>query len=156
MNKETTRKLTGSLTLIRIIFGGLLFGMASFLAAMSMIILPNSQQTASNEPFQLIAPIFLVIAVSTSIYLRRAMLAKVNTEPDPLKLIKAYTSTRIIQMGLLDAAIIFTIVCFVLTTNTYFMMLAGLGTLYFLTLFPLKNKMILQLRLHDITASINK
>lgn len=149
MNTETSRKLTNSLTLIRIIFGAFLFGIISFLTAMSIIIVPGSQQPDFNELFQLIAPIFMVIAVSTSIFLRKAMLAKVHNETNPLILIKSYTSTKIIQMGLLDASIIFAIVCFVLTTNTYFIILSGLGILYFASLFPLQKKVTDQLKLNE-------
>ncbi|WP_343631939.1 hypothetical protein [Fluviicola sp.] len=147
MNPEILRRLTGSITLIRIIFGAFLFGILSFLTAMSIIVEPGSQQTEINELFQLIAPIFMVISVSTSIFMRKAMLAKVHNETDPLKLIKAYTSTRIIQMGLVDASLIFAIVCYVLTTNTFFILLTGIGVLYFASLFPLKNKVIQQLKL---------
>lgn len=150
MNPEILRKLTGSLTLIRIIFGAFLFGILSFLTAMSIIVEPGSQQVAINELFQLIAPIFMVISVSTSIFLRKAMLAKVHNETNSLKLIKSYTSTRIIQMGLVDASIIFTIVCYVLTTNAFFIMLAGIGILYFASLFPLQNKVVQQLKLEDL------
>jgi hypothetical protein len=149
MNPEILRKLTGNLTLMRIIFGGFLFGILSFLTAMSIIVPPGSQQVEINELFQLIAPIFMVISVSTSIFLRKAMLAKVHHETNPLKLIKSYTSTRIIQMGLVDASIIFAIVCYVLTTNTFFVMLAGIGILYFASLFPLQNKVIQQLKLDN-------
>ena len=80
------------------------------------------------------------------------MLAKVHNEMNPLRLIKSYTSTRIIQMGVVDASIIFTIVCFVLTTNSYFVILAGIGTLYFISLFPLQKKVVQQLKL-DSTIS---
>ena len=147
MNPEVLRKLTGNITLIRIIFGAFLFGILSFLTAMSLIIIPGSQQTETNELFQLIAPIFMVISASTSIFLRKAMLAKVHNETDSLKLIKAYTSTRIIQMGLVDASILFAVVCYILTTNTFFIILAGIGILYFASLFPLQNKVIQQLKL---------
>lgn len=149
MSPEILRKLTGNMNLIRIIFGAFLLGILSFLTAMSLIIVPGSQQTETNELFQLIAPIFMVISVSTSIYMRKAMLAKVHNETDPLKLIKSYTSTRIIQMGLVDASIIFTIVCYVLTTNAFFIMLAGIGILYFASLFPLQNKVVRQLKLDN-------
>lgn len=147
MNPEVLRKLTGNITLLRIIFGAFLFGILSFLTAMSLIIIPGSQQTETNELFQLIAPIFMVISASTSIFLRKAMLAKVHNETDSLKLIKAYTSTRIIQMGLVDASILFAVVCYILTTNTFFIILAGIGILYFASLFPLQNKVIQQLKL---------
>lgn len=149
MNPEVLRKLTGSITLIRIIFGAFLFGIVSFLTAMSIIVTPGSQQAPINELFQLIAPIIMVIAVSTSIFLRKAMLAKVHNETNPQKLIRSYTSTRIVQMGLVDASIIFAIVCFVLTTNTFFVLLSGIGILYFASLFPLQSKVIRQLKLEN-------
>jgi hypothetical protein len=147
MKEEVSRKLTNNLTLIRILFGAFLFGILSFLSAMSLIVEAGSQQTDTNELFQLIAPIFMVTAVSVSIFLRKSMLAKVHNETNPLKLIKSYTSVRIIQMGIVDASIIFAIVCFVLTTNSYFVILAGIGTLYFISLFPLKKKVVEQLKL---------
>lgn len=149
MNPEVLRKLTGSITLIRIIFGAFLFGIVSFLTAMSIIVTPGSQQAPINELFQLIAQIIMVIAVSTSIFLRKAMLAKVHNETNPQKLIRSYTSTRIVQMGLVDASIIFAIVCFVLTTNTFFVLLSGIGILYFASLFPLQSKVIRQLKLEN-------
>ena len=147
MNPETLRKLTISLTLTRIIFGGLLFGIVSFLTTMIFIVPANSQQTESNELFQLVAPIFMVIAVSTSIFLRKLTLSKVHNERNHLNLIKYYTSTKIIQMGLVDVSIIFTIVCYVLTTNSFFIMLSGIGILYFVSLFPLKSKVVERLKL---------
>lgn len=148
MNEQILRKLTNSITLIRIIFGGLLFGILSFLTAMSIVIPPGASQEAEpNGIFQLVAPIFMVLTVSISIFLRRAMLAKVHNETNPLNLIKAYTSSKIIQMGLVDASIIFAIVCYVLTTNTYFIILSGLGILYFTSLFPLQKKVAQQLKL---------
>lgn len=147
MNADVSQKLTGSLTLLRIVFGGLLFGMLSFLAVMALIIQGGSQQTSSNELFQLIAPIFMVTAVSVSIFLRKSTLAKVHNETNPLNLVKAYTSNRIIQMGFVDASIVFAIVCFVLTSNTYFIILSGIGILYFLSLFPIRKKVIEQLKL---------
>jgi DMSO reductase anchor subunit len=149
MNTEVSRKLTISLTLLRIIFGALLFGMISFLTAMSIIITPGSQHPESNELFQLIAPIFMVISVSTCIFLRKSMLAKVHNETNPSKLIKAYTSSKIVQMALMDASILFAIVCYMLTTNTYFVLLGGLGILYFGSLFPLQKKVIQQLNLDN-------
>jgi hypothetical protein len=151
MNEKISLKLTNSITLIRIIFGGLLFGMVSFLTAMSIIIpAGGNQETEPNELFQLIAPIFMVIAVSVSIFLRKAMLAKVHNEINPLNLIKAYTSSKMIQMGLVDASIIFAIVCYVLTTNSYFIILSGLGILYFISLFPLQKKVSQQLKLDNL------
>ena len=151
---NTSLKLTNSLTLIRIIFAGLLFGMVSFLTAMSFVIPPNSnQETEPNGIFQLIAPIFMVLAVSVSIFLRKSMLAKVHHETNPLNLIKSYTSSKIIQMGLVDASIIFTIVCYVLTTNGYFIILSGLGIFYFISLFPLQKKVTQQLKLDNLTES---
>lgn len=147
MNEQVSHKLTSNLTLLRILFGAFLFGILSFLTAMSLIIESGSQQTNTNELFQLIAPIFMVTTVSVSIFLRKSMLAKVHNEMNPLKLIKSYTSTRIIQMGIVDASIIFTIVCYVLTTNTYFILLAGIGTLYFISLFPIRKKVVQQLKL---------
>nr|WP_294859612.1 hypothetical protein [uncultured Fluviicola sp.] len=148
MNEKILRKLTNSITLIRIIFGGLLFGILSFLTAMSIIIPPGgNQETEPNEIFQLIAPIFMVLTVSISIFLRKAMLAKVHNETNPLNLIKAYTSSKLIQMGLMDASILFAIVCYVLTTNTYFIILSGLGIFYFASLFPLQKKVVQQLKL---------
>lgn len=147
MTPETLNKLTGSLTLLRTLFGAFLFGMVAFLTAMVLIIEPGSQQAAINELLQLIAPIFMVVSVSTSIFLRKALLAKVHNETNALKLIQSYTSTRIIQMGLVDASIIFAIVCYVLTTNTFFVLLAGIGILYFVSLFPLQSKMLRQLKL---------
>ena len=149
MNQEVLNKLTGSITLIRIIFGAFLFGMISFLTAMSIIVVPGSQQTETNELFQLIAPIIMVIMVSTSIFLRKAMLAKVHNETNPLKLIKSYTSTRIVQMALVDASVIFAILCFLLTTNAFFILLSGIGILYFASLFPLQNKVAHQLKLDN-------
>lgn len=147
MKPETQRKLTGNLTLIRIIFGAFLFGIVSFLTVMSIIVVPGSQQANINELLQLVAPIIMVIAVSTSIFLRKSMLSKVHNETNPLNLIKAYTSSKIIQIGLVDASIIFAIVCYVLTTNTFFIALAGIGILYFISLFPLQKKVIQQLKL---------
>lgn len=147
MPPETLNKLTGSLTLLRTLFGAFLFGMVAFLTAMVLIIEPGSQQAAINELLQLTAPIFMVVSVSTSIFLRKALLAKVHNETNALKLIQSYTSTRIIQMGLVDASIIFAIVCYVLTTNTFFVLLAGIGILYFVSLFPLQSKMLRQLKL---------
>lgn len=147
MPPETLNKLTGSLTLMKTLFGAFLFGMVAFLTAMVIIIEPGSQQAAINELLQLIAPIFMVVSVSTSIFLRKALLAKVHNETNALKLIQSYTSTRIIQMGLVDASIIFAIVCYVLTTNTFFVLLAGIGILYFVSLFPLQSKMLRQLKL---------
>ncbi|MNU86361.1 hypothetical protein D3C71_761190 [compost metagenome] len=149
MTEEISHKLVASITLIRMIFGGFLFGMISFLVAMTIIIAPNSQQTDSNELFQLIAPILMVIAVSTSIYLRKSTFAKVHNETNPLNLIKAYTSGKIVQMSLMNASIIFTIVCYILTTNAYFIILSGLGILYFTSLFPLQKKVIQQLKLDN-------
>lgn len=150
MNDQILRKLTNNITLIRIIFGALLFGIVSFLTAMSIIIpAGSSQESEPNGIFQLVAPILMVIAVSVSIFLRRAMLAKVHNETNPLNLIKAYTSTRIIQLGLMDASIIFAIVCYVLTTNTYFILLSGLGICYFVSLFPLQKKVAQQLKLDN-------
>lgn len=147
MNEAVSQKLAGSLNLIRMIFAGFLFGILSFLIAMTLIIESGSEQTASNELFQLIAPIFMVTAVSVSIFLRKSMGAKVHNETNPLNLVKSYTSTRIIQMGLVDASIIFTIVCFVLTSNSYFLILSGIGILYFISLFPIRKKVVEQLKL---------
>ena len=56
MPPETLNKLTGSLTLMRTLFGAFLFGMVAFLTAMVIIIEPGSQQAAINELLQLIAP----------------------------------------------------------------------------------------------------
>lgn len=147
MNEATSQKLAGSINLLRIVFGGLLFGMISFLAVMTLIIQIGSEHPASNELFQLIAPIFMVTAVSVSIFLRRSTLAKVHNETNPLNLIKIYTSNRIVQMGLVDASILFSIVCFVLTSNLYFVILSGIGILYFISLFPIRKKVIEQLKL---------
>jgi|GEM_PF-6442873 len=150
MNYTILQKLTNSITLIRIIFGALLFGIVSFLTAMSIIIpAGSSQEPEPNGIFQLLAPIFMVITVSVSIFLRRSMLAKVHNETNPLNLIKAYTSTRIIQLGLMDASILFAIVCYVLTTNAYFIILSELGIFYFTSLFPLQKKIVQQLKLDN-------
>ncbi len=150
MNQQVLRKLKLTIILIRIIFGGLLFGILSFLSVTTLLLVTPGETQVPNdqmEIFQLTSSIFMVVTVSVSIFLRKSMLAKVHNETNPLKLLQSYTSSRIVQLALLDGSILFAIVCYLLTSNLFFVLLCGIGILYFASLFPIRNKVIQQLKL---------
>lgn len=142
MNESSKTHFEKEYTKLLVIYLGLLFGLISFsLVLILLLVDPDSvRDSEMNELFQLIVPIVLVTAISAGIFLsKKAIAQSIHASSDAAKL-RSYTGFKILQLGLLDAAILFSNVVYLLTSNTYFIYLSMAALLYYLSLFPIKQK----------------
>lgn len=136
---------------ILVIYLGLLFGLLSFSAVLLLLLVdPNSMKNNdTNQIFQIIVPIVIVSAVSAGIFIMRKSVAQTLNETDYRSKLRNYQSNKILQLGLIDGAILFSNVVYLITNNTYFIYISLIALLYYLSLFPLKKKISQQLRLEE-------
>lgn len=105
----------------------------------------------TNQIFQIIVPIVIVSAVSAGIFIMRKSVAQTLNETDYRTKLRNYQSSKILQLGLIDGAILFSNVVYLITNNTYFIYISLIALLYYLSLFPLKKKISQQLHLEAPT-----
>lgn len=136
---------------ILVIYLGLLFGLLSFSAVLLLLLVdPDSMKNNdTNQIFQIIVPIVIVSAVSAGIFIMRKSVAQTLNETDYRSKLRNYQSNKILQLGLIDGAILFSNVVYLITNNTYFIYISLIALLYYLSLFPLKKKISQQLRLEE-------
>lgn len=138
---------------ILLIHLGLLFGLLSFSAVLLLLLVdPDSMKNDdSNQIFQIIVPIVVVSAVSAGIFILKKSVAQTLNETDYRTKLRNYQSSKILQLGLIDGAILFSNVVYLVTNNTYFIYLSLIALLYYLSLFPLKKRISQQLHLEAPT-----
>lgn len=136
---------------ILVIYLGLLFGLLSFSAVLLLLLVdPDSMKNNdTNQIFQIIVHIVIVSAVSAGIFIMRKSVAQTLNETDYRSKLRNYQSNKILQLGLIDGAILFSNVVYLITNNTYFIYISLIALLYYLSLFPLKKKISQQLRLEE-------
>lgn len=134
-----------------VIYIGLLVGLISFSAVLILLLVnPDSEKDPEkNELFQLIVPIVLVTAVSVGIFFSKKAVAQAINEPDDVVKLQVYNTYKRLQLGLLDGAILFSNVVYLLTSNTYFIYLSIIALLYYLSLFPIKQRISRLLNLEE-------
>lgn len=138
---------------ILLIHLGLLFGILSFSAVLLLLLVdPDSMKNDdSNQIFQIIVPIVVVSAVSAGIFILKKSVAQTLNETDYRTKLRNYQSSKILQLGLIDGAILFSNVVYLVTNNTYFIYISLIALLYYLSLFPLKKRISQQLHLEAPT-----
>ncbi|MNE09138.1 hypothetical protein D3C87_229040 [compost metagenome] len=153
MNEQFNTYFQSVYTKILVIYLGLLFGLLSFSAVLILLLVdPNSlQNDDTNELFQLIVPIVVVSAVSAGIFIMKRSIAQTLNETDYRPKLRSYLSGKILQLGLIDGAILFSNVVYLITSNTYFIYISLAALLYYFSLFPLKKTISRQLSLEDPT-----
>lgn len=151
MNKSPDTFFQKEYTKLLIIYLGLLFGLISFsLVLILLLVDPNAvKDQETNELFQLIVPIVLVTAISAGMFLSKKAVAQAIREPNDAAKLRSYSGFKIIQLGLLDGAILFSNVVYLITSNTYFIYLSMAALLYYLALFPIKQKITRLLNLEN-------
>ncbi len=151
MNEPFNTYFQNIYTKILVVFLGLLFGLLSFSAVLILLLVdPNSlENDDTNELFQIIVPIVIVTAISAGIFIMKKSVAQTLNEADYRPKLKNYLSNKIIQLALVDAAILFSNVVYLITSNTYFIYISLAVLLYYLSLFPLKKSITKSLGLEE-------
>ncbi|WP_300661719.1 hypothetical protein [Fluviicola sp.] len=149
MNDSFDTYFQASYNKILAIYLGLLIGLLSFSAVLILLLVdPNSlKNDDTNELFQIIVPIVIVSAVSAGIFIMKKSVAQTLNETNYRPKLRNYQSSKILQLGLIDGAILFSNVVYLITSNTYFIYIALIALLYYLSLFPLKKRISQQLSL---------
>lgn len=152
MNEQFNTYFQSIYTKILVIYLGLLFGLLSFSAVLILLLVdPNSlKNDDTNELFQLMVPIVVVSAVSAGIFIMKRSIAQTLNETNYRPKLRNYLSSKIIQLGLIDGAILFSNVVYLITSNTYFIYISLAALLYYFSLFPLKKNMMKLLGLEEI------
>lgn len=151
MNEQFNTYFQNSYTKILVVYLGLLFGLLSFSAILLLFLVdPDSMKNDdANQIFQIIVSIVVVSAVSAGIFIMRKSTSQAWNETEYRAKLRNYQSSKILQLGLIDGAILFSNVVYLVTSNTYFIYISLITLLYYLSLFPLKKKISQQLRLEE-------
>ncbi|MHB8208697.1 hypothetical protein [Mucilaginibacter sp.] len=126
---------------ISIIHVALILGIVMFCAVTYSI--NSSRNTFSyniNDPFTYVSLILAIGGFTAGFFLFKNQLVKVQNQATLKGKLSVYQSALIQRFALLEGPAMFAVVAYELSANLYFLIIAGLIILYFVTLRPTKDK----------------
>ncbi len=134
---------TISIIHLALIAGQVLFAIVAF---------SLNKNTAVNlkpvgDVFFYIAPALIFFGMLTGSFLFKQLADKAKDAEGLKKKLAGYQSAFIIRCALSEGGSLFSIVCYMLTANFFYLSLAGVNILYFLWLWPTKEKIEADLNL---------
>lgn len=135
MNKLNFLKLN------QLIFIALLMGMLVF-GAIAFFLNKDQAQLSINtqDPFTFIAPVLLVAGIFAGNFIYKKLLSQIRNAKNLQQKVGVYTSSSIIRYALIEGPVLFSIVAFLISANSFFLIFTVVGILYFLTLKPNPDK----------------
>ena len=124
---------------IIIIHLALFMGQALF-AAVALFLSKNAALNLKpgNDPLFYISPIMVIFGIGMGSFLFKQQMAKVAEQPSLTGKLQDYQKALIIRYALIEGPSLFSIVCVLLTGNIYYLIIAGINILYFITIRPTK------------------
>ncbi|CAN5436190.1 hypothetical protein BH09BAC6_BH09BAC6_28740 [soil metagenome] len=117
--------------------GQLLFGIIAFLKTANQYFdLKNT-----GDPLFFIVPMVAIGGFAVGNFLFKKALITIAVQDQLNEKLKVYQSALITRAAMLEGPSLFGIVCFMITGNLFFLAIPGVIVLYFLTLWPTKQKM---------------
>lgn len=150
MEKKT--KYTNYLMIRKILFIALLLGQFIFAAIMSLIVYTNPQlmgevDTETENILLIAVAVAFFSSVFMSFVLGKKLLALARMKTTLERKLASYQALLIIQLGVIELPSLIAIVCYGVTTNIIFLLLAALAILVFIIYRPTKSKLIRELQL---------
>ncbi len=142
---NTLKSLQQRLT---ILFVALLFGQVAFGLVVLLVLKPEPQHKPEEPIFMAVASALLFVGIVAGIILSRKRLESIR-ELEFDAQAQPYTALSIIRYALIEGAVLFSIVIFLLTGNQIFTVFIGVGLAYFLTLFPGSGRISRELGISD-------
>jgi len=123
-----------------------------FLFAMVTILLNKDRMIfdakfENTAPFNPIFPIIGLITLGISIFLKNQFIAKISSSDGLDSKITQYQSAFIVSSALLEGGALLNIVGFLITTNAFFLIFAGISLFFLIRSRPTKDKVISDLQL---------
>jgi hypothetical protein len=127
--------------IIVIIHLALFMGQA-LLAGFALLLSKNAALNLKpgNDPLFYISPIMVIFGIGMGSFLFKQQMAKVAAQPSLAGKLQTYQTALIIRYALIEGPSLFSIVCVLLTGNIYYLIIAGINILYFITIRPTKFK----------------
>lgn len=123
------------------IFISLLIGMSLFTAYSIFLHEKIEGESAANELFQSIVPIVAISCTIASMFIMKSRLAHIKMQTNKQTAMRLYSSASVIQWGLVEVPVLFTVVVYMITANDYFLYITFALLLYYISLYPNKRKM---------------
>lgn len=142
---DTLKSLQQKLIMI---FIALFIGQLAFALIVYFVLQPQPKNAPDESVFMAICAFLLFSGIVGGMIISRKRLGVIRELPDKQKG-QQYVSVSIIRYALLEAAILFAIIQFLLTGNQIFLVFTGVGLAYFLTLFPGNGRLSRELGISD-------
>ena len=156
MENQNQRKLTPKLfiTTLTILFTGILFGVLIFVVVILTQFRPGFVLVFdTSNPFFFVVP----LAYLGGVFMGKTILNKKIAGIQQLNGLKAkllsFQTGYVLSLALIEMPVFVALVAYMLTSDVYYLFMAGLGILYLLTLFPTKEKIKYLLNLPGNEAS---
>lgn len=125
--------------------GVFLFAMVTILLNKDRMIFDAKFET--TFPFNPIFPIMGLATLAGSIFLKKMLISKINPSDFLDSKIAQYQSAFIVGSALLEGGALLNIVGFLITTNAFFLIFAGISLFFLIRSRPTKDKVISDLQL---------
>jgi hypothetical protein len=138
---------------LSMLMGQLIFGVLAFYLQL------NDQKTINIETlklFQYIALALAIIGVGVSVFINNFRLRSIKEKKDISAKLGAYRINFMIKMAFIEMPVLFAIISYLITGNTFFLMLGGALALVFLLYFPTKNRIAEELELNSDEIALIK
>jgi hypothetical protein len=136
-NRNSIPKPQTFLKTITIIFSALVIGQVLF-GVVAFFDTPNKGVilTPGNDPFFYIAPALAVSGCILGMFLFKQQVAKLEDKQTLVEKLGIYQTALITRYACSEGPSLFAIVCYLLTGNLYYLIIAGLNVIYFIWMRP--------------------
>ena len=122
---------------VAMLAGQVLFGAVVFFITLK----PVFDTKPGNDPLFYMAPLMIVFGMVVGSFLYKQQVAKLADKPTLTEKLMGYQAALIIRFALAEGPALFSIVCFMLTGNLFYLLCTGINVLYFIWIRPTKQKM---------------
>lgn len=146
--QQTTKAYLTSLSIIHtaLIMGQLLFAGVTFYLNNSGQYMPDK---SLNTVFMLVVPGLVIVGIVASNALFSSRIKNIKEKQDFSAKLEAYRSVSIMRWALLEGPSLFAIICYFLTGNNKFLLMAGILIVIFVLKRPSKDKLVQDLELNQ-------
>lgn len=137
---------------LQILHAAMLIGMVLFSIVSVVVIMKGSIRFANpslGKSLQVIALLLTAALAGTGFFLFNKRIQSISDTANATERLGIYRSAAIIRWAMIEAPVLFIIICFMLTGNYAFLGLAIALMILFASTAPLKNKIVQQLELND-------
>jgi len=102
-----------------------------------------------NDVLFYLSPALVLFGIFMGSFLFKQSVAKLDEKPSLNEKLKAYQTAFIIRCAFAEGPSMFGIVCMLLTSNVYYLIVVGVNILYFIIIRPTKFKIVDDLNLNE-------